>query len=168
MQLTRIPPYCTAASALDWLEGQCAILIDPDQERLELHRVLLAGSGGMVEHASTPCEVFGLDLEGEPRVTVLSTALGAFQLQAVAEYVRHRWPHTRILVIGQPEPHLEDYLYDEAVAEDCDPAEFVFAVKHCGQNVPHAVPVHGLEDSAMFQLTRSSGCGNFVRSQQTN
>lgn len=127
--------------------------------------MLLAGSGSIVEQACTPCEVFGLDIEDEPRVAVLSAALGAFQLRAVAEYVRHRWPHSRILVIGRPEPNMEDYLYDETIAENCDPDEFVFALKRCGHIVPPAESRQALADSAMFQFTRSSGCGNFARSQ---
>ena len=163
MQLTRIPPYCMAAPHLDWLEGHIALLVDPDPQRLEARRMLLAGSGSSVERACTPCEVFGLDLEEHPQVTILSAALGAFQLQAVAEYVRHRWPHTKILVVGETEPHLEDHLYDDAVAEGFDPSEFVFAVKRCGHGLSFSNSSDSLAAASMLQFTRPSGSGNFVR-----
>ncbi len=128
MQLNRITPLCVALR-LERFGGRTALLVDPDPHCLEARWLLLSGSYGPPQAACTPHEVFGLELDCEPEVVVLSDSLGSFQLQAVAEYVRHRWPRARILLVSQADPSLEDQLYDECVTNGFNPAEFLAAVE---------------------------------------
>jgi len=128
MQLNRIIPLCIAPH-LERFGGKTALLVDPDPRCLEARWLLLSGSRSQAQTACTPCEVYGVQLDGEPEIAVLSDSLGSFQLQAVAEYVRHRWPRARILVIGPTAPLLEDQLYDERVADEFSPTELLAAVE---------------------------------------
>ena len=128
MQLNRIAPLCIAMP-LERLGGKTALLVDPDPHCLEARWMLLSGSGSPPQSVCAPSEVFGMQLDGEPGVVVLSDSLGSFQLQAVAEYIRHRWPRARILIIGRTVPLLDDQLYDECVADGLSPAEFLAVVE---------------------------------------
>jgi hypothetical protein len=131
MQLAEIHPRCTA-SDLDQLSGKAILLVDPDGSLVEHRRQLLSDFCRSVRAASNSFDVFELRREDEPQIAILSDALGCTQLPELAEYVRHRWPSARILVIGQAVPFLEDQLYDETVAAGFSPPEFVAAVaRYC-------------------------------------
>ncbi len=133
MQLTRIPTHCIAPR-LDRFAGKATLLVDPDPVLLEAKKLLLSGSCSSVHTARTPVEVFNMQPEDEPQIAVFSDALGSFQLEAVAEYVRHRWPRARILVVGQAAPYLNDQLYDETVTADFNPTEMHTAVQSRSHN----------------------------------
>ena len=78
-----------------------------------------------------PREVYELQPPEEPFVAVLTSALGAFHLQAVAEYIRHRWPRARILIVGEVSPSLEDQLYDENIPLPVSRGELLLAIEKC-------------------------------------
>jgi hypothetical protein len=75
--------------------------------------------------------MFQLETEGGLQTAILSDALGSFQMQAVAEYIRHRSPRTKILVIGRAIPALEDHLYDETVEASVDQGQFLAIIERC-------------------------------------
>jgi hypothetical protein len=105
--------------------------VDPDVLLLEAGRLLLSGGSASVLTACACVEVCRLPPEDKPQIAVLSERLGSFQLLAVAEYVRHRWPRARIFVVGRAALFLEDPLYDEAVAAGTGNLEFLAAIEKC-------------------------------------
>ena len=106
-----------------------AILVDPDQFFLtDRYRLLLRASEA-VHAVAEPSTLYELQPPEEPFVAVLSRALGTFQLSAGTEYVRHRWPQARILIVGQAFRHLEDHLYDETVSSSASDEETLIAVE---------------------------------------
>jgi hypothetical protein len=107
------------------------LLAEPDPHLLDARKRLLCNTSYRVHAVRTPCEVFEIQPEDDPHIVLLSDALGEHQLNAVAEYARHRWPHARILIIGESTPALEDHLYDETVSGASSPAEFLAAVERC-------------------------------------
>jgi DNA-binding response OmpR family regulator len=108
--------------------GRTILLVDPDPSLLETRRLLLLSAGYSVQTACAARDVFAFQPEDEPEIVVLSDALGSVQLLAVAEYVRHRWPRARIVIIGKAGP-LEDQLYDETVDAPLNPTEFLAALR---------------------------------------
>ena len=113
------------------LMGNSTLLAEPDPRLLDERKRLLSDTCCRVHAVRTACEVFEIQPEIDPHIVLLSDALGEPQLTAVAEYTRHRWPHARILIIGEPTPALEDHLYDETVSGASSPAEFLEAVERC-------------------------------------
>jgi hypothetical protein len=112
-----------------------ALLVDPDPLLLEAGKRLLYGSSISVQTACACVDVSRLPLDDEPQIAVLSERLGSFQLLAVAEYIRHRWPHAKIAVAGRANLFLEDHLYDEAFAEGSSNLDFLAAVERCARQV---------------------------------
>lgn len=108
-----------------------ALLVDPDPFALANRTRLLMRACETVHAVTRPREVYELQPAEEPFVAVLTVSLGAFDLQAVAEYVRHRWPHTRILIVGETSPSLEDQLYDESIPLPVSGGELLLAVERC-------------------------------------
>jgi ActR/RegA family two-component response regulator len=88
--------------------GRTTLLVDPDPSLLETRRLLLLSASYSVQTACAARDVYQFQPEDEPEIAVLSDALGSSQLLAVAEYVRHRWPRARIVIIGKAVPALED------------------------------------------------------------
>ena len=130
MQLTRKSPLYIA-SLLDGVAGKIALLVDPDPDLLETRKLLLSGCSDSVLTACTFGDVFDLQHGDEPHIAILGEALGPIQLPAVAVFIRHQWPRTRILVVGQAASFLEDQLYDENVTGRFGPEEFLAAVERC-------------------------------------
>jgi hypothetical protein len=113
-----------------WTRAGSALLVDPDPVLLaERHRLLMRASL-TVFAVTAPTSLYELQPPEEPFVALVSSALGKFQLSAVTEYVRHRWPRVRILIVGEAFPHLEDQLYDDAVSSSCE-QEILIAVERC-------------------------------------
>jgi hypothetical protein len=110
-----------------------SLLVEPDTTLLNSRKALLEDFGCSVWTACTSCEVFQLQLEDDPKIVVLSDALGDYHLRAVAEYARHRWPYAAIVVIGNALPALEDQLYDESVPVRAGPTEFAAVIERCTQ-----------------------------------
>ena len=134
MQLTSVPEHCVLAFP-NRPEGKTALLVDPDPLLLEAGKLLLAEICGSVQTACACVDVSRLALDDDPQIAVLSERLGAFQLLAVAEYVRHRWPLARILVVGRAALFLDDPLYDEAIAGGSSNLDFLAAVERCARGV---------------------------------
>lgn len=88
--------------------GKTALLVDPDPMLLEAGKLLLLGLCNSVQTARTCIDVWNLPPEEEPQFAVLSDRLGPFQLMAVAEYVWHRWPRARTLLIGRAASSQDD------------------------------------------------------------
>lgn len=133
MQLTAIQGHGAGASPRQPAR-KFTLLVDPDPMILEAGRLLLSGSRRLVQTAGTCVEVSKLPPEDEPQIAFLSDRLGSFQLRAVAEYVRHRWPAARIVVVGRAASFLEDYLYDEDVGAWPSNLDFLAAVEECVQS----------------------------------
>jgi DNA-binding NtrC family response regulator len=113
-------------------EPPCVLLVDTDRSALDAQRSLLAGQFP-VETAQGAIEVFGMEPQVEPGTVVLNQRLGPRDLEAVAEYARHRWPQARILVMTAGEPPLEDHLYDETAIEDCSYEDLLRAIHQCAR-----------------------------------
>ena len=110
-----------------------SLVIEPNTTVLNTRAAILEGLGCSVWTACTSCDVFQLQLEDDPKIVVLSDALGDYHLRAVAEYARHRWPYAAIVVIGSVLPALEDQLYDESISARASPMEFVAVIERCTQ-----------------------------------
>lgn len=108
-----------------------ALLVDPEPFALASRTLQLMYAFKTVHAVSTPGAVYELQPPEEPFVAVLSNALGAFHLRAVAEYVRHRWPRARILIVGKASPFLEDQLYDENIPLPVSGGELLLAIEKC-------------------------------------
>jgi hypothetical protein len=91
------------------------LLVEPDLEVLADRSLLLSRSNYTVAPASGYREIFGLHSEIGFRLAVLNDNLGELALRAAAEFVRRQWPSARILILGNAQAALEDYLYDEVV-----------------------------------------------------
>ena len=128
MQLTYVSERSDTPVRNRWV-GKVALLVDPDPLLLEAGKLLLSGYCESVQTASTCYDVAELPHEDKPQIAVLSDRLGSFQLLAVAEYVRHRWPMTSILVVGRAASFLEDRLYDGVVAVGSSNLEFLAAIE---------------------------------------
>ena len=130
MRITGAPPS-SIPPVLNRTKGKATLLVDPDLSLLEARKLVLSTANYSVRIASAPRDVFQLQPEEDPQIVVLSDTLGSFQLQAVAEYVRHRWPRARILILGNAVPALEDALYDDSVEARFDAADFLAVVRRC-------------------------------------
>jgi hypothetical protein len=130
MRLASVAEY-SIAPGRDGQFSKVVLLVDPDALLLEAGRLLLSGCSAAVLTACACVDVCRLPPEDEPQIAVLSERLGPFQLLAVAEYVRHRWPRARIFVAGRAALFLEDPLYDEAVAAGTSNLEFLAAIEKC-------------------------------------
>ncbi len=108
-----------------------ALLVDPDPFILADRHQLLMRYCKVVHTVTTSGGVYELQPKEEPFVVVLGNALGGFHLQAVTEYIRHRWPHARILIVGDAVPYLEDQLYDEIVHAPASDSELLLAFEKC-------------------------------------
>lgn len=108
-----------------------ALLIEPDPRRMENERRALMGTSDAVHAVSLAAALYELQPPEEPLIAVISSALGAVQLSAVTEYVRHRWPRARILIVGEAYRVLEDHLYDETVSSHASEEEILIAVEKC-------------------------------------
>jgi hypothetical protein len=111
----------------------CVLLVDPEPAALDSRRGLLVRHQIPVYTARNAIEVFGAEPLIEPGLVVLNQRLGPVDLEAAAEYTRHRWPQARLLIMGEGEPPLEDHLYDETAADGCNRAEFLQAVDRCAR-----------------------------------
>jgi len=130
MQLTGAHT-ATITPLLGHLLGNTMLLVEPDVHLLPVRRRLLARAEYTVRAVCTAGQVFELDGEDAPHIVLLSDGVGEFQLNALAEYVRRRWRHARILIVGEATPALEDHLYDETVARGAGAEEFLAAVEKC-------------------------------------
>ena len=101
MPLTCVAEHNNVTPVPNRWTGKVALLVDPDPLLLETGRLLLSVYCESVQTASTCYDVAELPHEEKPQVAILSDRLGSFQLVAVAEYVRHRWPSASILVVGR-------------------------------------------------------------------
>ena len=108
-----------------------AILVDPDEFLLAERYAVLRRTTEVVHAVSTPSMLYELQSHEEPVVAIFSSEIGTFQLSAVTEYARHRWPHARILIVGEAFRYLEDHLYDETVSSSASAAEILSAVEKC-------------------------------------
>jgi hypothetical protein len=116
------------------LEGHAGVLlVDPDPYALDGRRQQLIGPKIPVRAARCGLEVFCWEPRDAPATVVLNQRLGAAELEALAEYTRHRWPEARILIVGDGPPPLEDQLYDQTAADSCAREEFLEAVHQCAQ-----------------------------------
>ena len=115
-------------------EPSTVLLADSDLELLSYRALLLSRSNYIVVTASNYREVF--DLRGESRfcLAVLSSNFGELALRAAAEFIRRRWPSTRILILGSTRPPLDDSLYDEAVEYRFQPQEFLSVLERLRQD----------------------------------
>ncbi len=111
--------------------GKVVLLVDPDRLLLEAGKLLLSGLSELVQTASTCLDVSTLPPDQAPQIVVLSERLGPFQLVAVAEYVRHRWPRARIFVVGRPDSFLKPHLYDEVLDLGPSNLDFLAAIEEC-------------------------------------
>jgi hypothetical protein len=91
------------------------LLVEPDLEVLAARSLLLSGFNYTVAPASSYREIFGLRNEIGFCLAVLNDSLGELALRAATEFVRRQWPSARILILGDAQAALEDYLYDEVV-----------------------------------------------------
>lgn len=121
----------TENEAREWRIPGTALIVDPDLILLEAGRILLASLCRSVRIACTRIEVSRLSEDIDLGIAVLSDRMGAIQLISVAEYIRHRWPHARILIVGQAESLLEDHHYDEALAAGPSNLAFLSAIEEC-------------------------------------
>ena len=80
---------------------------------------------------STPGAVYELQPIEDPFVVILSNAFGGFHLRAVSEYIRHRWPQARILIVGKVSSSLEHHLYDEDLPCPISGGELLLAIEKC-------------------------------------
>jgi hypothetical protein len=111
--------------------GGTALLVASDRFLVDDLSFVLQTSHDYVQSALTSIEVFRLSKDYNPRTVVLCGTLGAFHLQAVAEYARRRWPRARIIVIGKAWELLADELYDASVATDFTLPELQSTVEKC-------------------------------------
>jgi hypothetical protein len=101
------------------------LLVEPDLDVLSDRTLLLSRSKYTVAPASSYREIFGLRSEIGFGLAVLNDSLGGLALRAAAEFVRRQWPSARILILGNAQATLEDYLYDEAVNHRIESTEFL-------------------------------------------
>jgi len=127
MQLTCVAEHKDPSVQNRWT-GKVALLVDPDPVLLEAGKLLLSGYCESVQTASTCYDVAEMPHEEKPQVAVLSDRLGSFQLLAVAEYVRHRWPLANILVVGRAASFLDEHLYDRVEGVGSSNLEFLAAI----------------------------------------
>jgi hypothetical protein len=111
MPLNPIPPNNSAEK----FTRPRVLLVEPDLDVLADRMLLLSRSKYIVAPASSYREIFGLRSEIGFGLAVLNDSLGGLALRAAAEFVRRQWPSARILILGNAQAVLEDYLYDEAV-----------------------------------------------------
>ena len=133
MQLTCVAEHNDPPVQNRWT-GKVALLVDPDPLLLEAGKLLLSGYCESVQTASTCYDVAELPHEDKPQVAILSDRLGSFQLVAVAEYVRHRWPLASILVVDRAASFLDDHLYDGVVGVGSSNLEFLAAIDRYAQS----------------------------------
>jgi hypothetical protein len=119
------PSHCP-----EWDGQACktALLVDPDPLLLEAGKLLLSGLCKSVQTARTCIDVWNLPPEEEPQFAVLSDRLGPFQLMAVAEYVWHRWPRARTLLLGRAASSQIDGLSDGESDVGLSNMEFLAAI----------------------------------------
>lgn len=55
------------------------------------------------------------------QVVILHNTFSSFELEDASRFIRHRWPHARILVVASGESTLDDALYDDRVAPTVTP-----------------------------------------------
>jgi hypothetical protein len=91
------------------------LLVEPDLDVLADRTLLFSRSKYTVAPASSYREIFSLRSEIGFGLAVLNDSLGGVALRAAAEFVRGQWPSARILILGNAQAALEDYLYDEVV-----------------------------------------------------
>lgn len=101
------------------------LLVEPDLDILADRTLLLSRSKYTVAPASSYREIFGLRSEIGFGLAVLNDSLGGLAVRAAAEFVRRQWPSARILILGNAEAALDDYLYDEVVEHRIEPAELL-------------------------------------------
>jgi len=115
-------------------ELSTVLLADPDLELRSYRELLLSRSHYTVVTASNYREVFDLRGESRFRLAVLSSNFGELALRAAAEFIRRRWPSTRILILGSARPVLDDSLYDEAVDCRFQPQELLSVLERLWQD----------------------------------
>jgi hypothetical protein len=80
-----------------------------------VHDALLEGPGFWLSIAT---DYWGLLATGEQEdfeLAILHNTLDSAELEDACRWIRHQWPHARILVVRAGENFLEDYLYDDRV-----------------------------------------------------
>ncbi len=121
----------TILKASDSNACSVALIVEPDPRVLEETTRVLLRACKAVYAITAPGAVYEWQPCEELVVAVLSAAFGPFRLTAVTEYIRHRWPHARILVIGMTAPLLEDHLYDDALPALAGEQDILDAVGRC-------------------------------------
>jgi len=109
------PVNPTSNSTYEKLTRPRVLLVEPDLEVLDNKTQLLSKSNYIVAPAGSYREIFGLRSEIGFRLAVLSDTLGELALRAATEFIRRQWPSACVLILGNAQAALEDYLYDEAV-----------------------------------------------------
>jgi hypothetical protein len=99
------------------------LAVEPDVAVLNAGSLLLTKANYCVTPATSDTEVFVLRHTKSFPLAILSDRLGNRHLGAVAQTIRKQWPRTRILILGEPPPSLEDYLYDEQIYRSSDPRQ---------------------------------------------
>jgi hypothetical protein len=96
------------------------LAVEPDVSILNAKSLLLTQANYCVTRASSDRDLLSLRGTKTVALAILSDRLGPRLLGSVAEIVRRHWPRTRILVLGQVPPLLEDHLYDEHICRASD------------------------------------------------
>jgi|ERR1035437_2061488 hypothetical protein len=117
----------------DYASCDCslALLVEPDTEALRARERLLLRACKAVYAVSASAHLYEWHPSEDSFIAIVSDALGPLHMLAVTEYVRHRWPHARILIVGQAAPFLDDQLYDEALPALAGDEDFLDAVMRC-------------------------------------
>jgi hypothetical protein len=116
----------SAAAALPEVAPWRGVLaVEPDIAVLNEKSLFLTRANYCVSRATGECELFPLRTTKAFALAILSDRLGQRLLGTVAETVRRQWPRTRILILGNTPPALEDYLYDEQLPRSPDPEQVI-------------------------------------------
>lgn len=81
-----------------------------------IHDALIEGPGFHLSIATDYWDLRAIPEQDDFQVAVLHNTLDLFELDDACRYIRHRWPHARILVIRADGGCLDDPLYDDRVA----------------------------------------------------
>ena len=100
------------------------LLVEPEPALLAARAELLLAAGQYV--AACTEQTAGSELSKiEVRVVILSQTLGLPTLEMLSQQIRHGWPSAFILVFGNRQLSLADWLYDESIDVHCRPEELL-------------------------------------------
>jgi hypothetical protein len=109
-----------ANGSLDQRDHQMArtirvLSVGPVDRGSMVHDVLLEGPRFRLSIATDYRELWAIHEHEDCQLAILHNTLAPFELEDASKFIRHRWPHARILVIRAGEDFLEDALYDDRV-----------------------------------------------------